>query len=133
MMTQRAADVIDDSALDATVRTLKALAHPIRLRIVQMLADKRSFGIDDESCCAKSEVCVCKITGLFDVSMPTISHHLKSLREAGLVDARRDGVWIYYSLRREALDEVADILRSVATTDAPEAPSCGCSGTPACA
>ena len=92
-MTQRAADVIEDAALDATVRSLKALAHPIRLGIVQMLADKRSFGIDDESCCAQSEVCVCKITERFDVSMPTISHHLKLLREAGLVDTRRDGVW----------------------------------------
>jgi ArsR family transcriptional regulator, arsenate/arsenite/antimonite-responsive transcriptional repressor len=132
-MTQHPADVIDDSALDTTVRTLKALAHPIRLRIVQMLADKRSFGIDDESCCAQSEVCVCKITGFFDVSMPTISHHLKLLREAGLVDTRRDGVWIYYSLRREALDEAIEALRGVAVTNVPAAPSCGCSGAPTCA
>ncbi len=130
-MTQQAADVIEDAALDATVRSLKALAHPIRLGIVQMLADKRSFGIDDESCCAQSEVCVCKITDRFDVSMPTISHHLKLLREAGLVDTRRDGVWIYYSLRRQALDKVVDILRGVATADADEASSCGCSSTPA--
>ncbi len=126
-MAQQTADVIDNSALDATVRTLKALAHPIRLGIVRMLADKRSFGIDDESCCAQSEVCVCKITDRFDVSMPTISHHLKLLREAGLVDTRRDGVWIYYSLRRGTLDDVVCTLRGVATINAPEAPSCGCS------
>ncbi|MCJ7796075.1 MAG: metalloregulator ArsR/SmtB family transcription factor [Thermoleophilia bacterium] len=125
-MTQHPTDVTDDSALDTTVRTLKALAHPIRLRIVQMLADKRSFGINDESCCAQSEVCVCKITGLFDVSMPTISHHLKLLREAGLVETRRDGVWIYYSLRREALEEVVDVLRGVTVTNEPATASCGC-------
>jgi ArsR family transcriptional regulator, arsenate/arsenite/antimonite-responsive transcriptional repressor len=129
-MTQHPADVIDDSALDATVRTLKALAHPIRLGIVQMLADKRSFGIDDESCCAQSEVCVCKITGRFDVSMPTISHHLKLLREAGLVDTRRDGVWIYYSLRREALDEVVRALRDLPGTALDSEATCGCAGTP---
>jgi len=129
-MTQHPADITDDSALDATVRTLKALAHPIRLRIVQMLADKRSFGIDDESCCAQSEVCVCKITGLFDVSMPTISHHLKLLREAGLVDTRRDGVWIYYSLRAEVLSDLAGVLRDV-TGPAPDSGStCGCAATP---
>lgn len=125
-MTQQIADVLDENTLATSVRTLKALAHPIRLGIVQMLADKRSYGIDDESCCAQSEVCVCKITDRFDVSMPTISHHLKLLREAGLVETRRDGVWIYYSLRREVLDEVAAILRRVAATDAPDAPSCGC-------
>lgn len=131
-MTQQTTDVLDEGTLDTTVRTLKALAHPIRLGIVQMLADKRSYGIDDESCCAQSEVCVCKITDRFDVSMPTISHHLKLLREAGLVETRRDGVWIYYSLRREALDDVADILRRVATTDAPATSSCGCASTAAC-
>jgi DNA-binding transcriptional ArsR family regulator len=125
-MSSRPADVTDDSTLDASVRTLKALAHPIRLRIVQMLADKRSFGIDDESCCDQSEVCVCKITGLFDVSMPTISHHLKLLREAGLVETRRDGVWIYYSLRREALEDVIDVLRGVTVTNTPTTASCEC-------
>ena len=130
-MTQQTADILDGSALDATVQTLKALAHPIRLRIVQMLADKRSFGIDDESCCAQSEVCVCKITDRFDVSMPTISHHLKLLREAGLVDTRRGGVWIYYSLRRETLDEVARVLRNLPGAPLDSEATCGCADTPA--
>lgn len=131
-MTRHPVDVVDDSALDATVRTLKALAHPIRLGIVRMLADKRSFGIDDESCCAQSEVCVCKITDRFDVSMPTISHHLKLLREAGLVDTRRDGVWIYYSLRAAVLGELAGVLREVAGTTGDSDPTCGCAATPTC-
>jgi len=125
-MTQRAADVVENAALDATVRSLKALAHPVRLGIVQMLADKRSFGINDESCCARSEVCVCKITDRFDVSMPTISHHLKLLRKAGLVDTRRDGVWIYYSLRAEVVGELAGVLRDVAAAAQVSDSTCGC-------
>ncbi len=98
----------------AIVQGLKALAHPIRLGIVQLLADKQVYGFDDETCCGAQEICVCKITDLFDVSMPTISHHLKLLREAGLVEARRDKVWIYYSLRRDALSQIGDLLSEIA-------------------
>lgn len=96
------------------VQALKALAHPIRLSIVQLLADKQAYGMQDDACCGSAEVCVCKITELFDVSMPTISHHLKLLREAGLVAARRDKVWIHYSLKREALDHLGEFLSAVA-------------------
>ena len=105
------ADLAD---LDQTVQVLKALAHPIRLRIMQLLADKRAFGLEDQSCCGTDEVCVCRITELFDVSMPTISHHLKLLREAGLVESRRDGVWIYYSVRTDALRDVVRMLEVAA-------------------
>lgn len=111
---EAAASVDLPADLDQMVHALKALAHPIRLRIVQLLADKQAFGIEDQTCCGSDEVCVCRITEMFDVSMPTISHHLKLLREAGLVDSRRDGVWIYYSVRREELRRVASLLGEAA-------------------
>jgi ArsR family transcriptional regulator len=103
-----------DLEVEGAVKMLKALGHPIRLRILDVLANKAAFGFEDESCCGQAEVCVCKINELFEVSMPTISHHLKLLREAGLVTTRRDGVWIYYSLRREPLSRVAGMLSDLA-------------------
>ena len=90
-------------ALEGIVAVLKALAHPIRFRVLQLLADKETFGMQDESCCERHEVCVCKINALFDISAPTLSHHLKLLREAGLIEGRRDGVWIYYTIRPGSL------------------------------
>lgn len=111
-----AGSVESQAQVDRAVQMLKALAHPTRLRIVQLLADKQAFGVEDQSCCASDEVCVCRITELFEVSMPTISHHLRLLREAGLVESRRDGVWIYYSLQREALRDVVRMLEAAAGT-----------------
>lgn len=99
-----------DNASEAIVATLKALAHPVRFRILQLLANKESFGMRDESCCAKQEVCVCKINELFDISAPTLSHHLKLLREAGLIEGRRDGVWIYYAIRPGSLADLQAAL-----------------------
>jgi ArsR family transcriptional regulator, arsenate/arsenite/antimonite-responsive transcriptional repressor len=62
----------------------KALSDPIRLRLMSIIAS------------SGEEVCVCDITPHFDVSGPTISHHLRVLREAGLVDCERRGTWVYY-------------------------------------
>jgi ArsR family transcriptional regulator len=76
---------------------LKALADPVRLRLMSLIA-------------AADEACVCDLTGPFDVSQPTISHHLKVLREAGLVDSERRGTWVYYRARRDALDAVAGVF-----------------------
>ncbi|MFL6239326.1 MAG: ArsR/SmtB family transcription factor [Actinomycetes bacterium] len=76
---------------------LKALADPVRLRLMSMIA-------------AADEACVCDLTGPFDVSQPTISHHLKVLREAGLVDSERRGTWVYYRARRAALDQVGGLF-----------------------
>lgn len=73
----------------------KALGDPVRLRLLSMIA------------ASDGEVCVCDLTGSFDVSGPTISHHLKVLREAGLVDCERRGTWVYYWSRREALQSLA--------------------------
>lgn len=76
----------------------KALGDPIRLQIVDVL--RRHAG----------QVCVCELVPLFDVSQPTLSHHLKKLREAGIVDAERRGLWAYYYVRPEALKELSTWL-----------------------
>jgi ArsR family transcriptional regulator, arsenate/arsenite/antimonite-responsive transcriptional repressor len=76
----------------------KALGHPIRLQIVDLLS---RFG---------GEVCVCEIEGHFALSQPTISHHLKVLREAGLIDGEQRGLWIYYHLKSERLAELRALL-----------------------
>jgi ArsR family transcriptional regulator len=75
----------------------KALADPTRVAIVNRLT-----GAD--------EVCVCDLTAAFDLSQPTVSHHLKVLRDAGLVESSRRGTWAYYRLVPEALDAVREAL-----------------------
>ena len=78
----------------------KALGDPIRLQLVDVL--RKHAG----------KVCVCELTPLFDVGQPTVSHHLKVLREAGIVDSERRGLWAYYYVRPEALEEVSQWLSS---------------------
>jgi ArsR family transcriptional regulator, arsenate/arsenite/antimonite-responsive transcriptional repressor len=78
----------------------KALGDPIRLQLVDVL--RKHAG----------KVCVCELTPLFDVGQPTVSHHLKVLRDAGIVDSERKGLWAYYYVRPEALEEVARWLTS---------------------
>ena len=73
----------------------KALGDPIRLQLVDVL--RKHAG----------KVCVCELVPLFDVSQPTLSHHLKKLRDAGLVDSERQGLWAYYYVKPAALDELA--------------------------
>ena len=58
------------------------------------------------------EVCVCELTGRFEVTGPTISHHLKVLREAGLIDGERRGTWVYYRVRPAVLDQLAGVLQT---------------------
>jgi ArsR family transcriptional regulator len=76
----------------------KALGDPIRLRLLSMIA-------------SRPEICVCDLSGAFDVSGPTISHHLRVLREAGLVDCERRGTWVYYWIRSAALSQLAGLLQ----------------------
>ncbi len=71
----------------------KALSDPIRLQLVDVL--RKHAG----------KVCVCELTPLFDVGQPTVSHHLKVLRRAGIVDSERQGLWAYYYVNPEALKE----------------------------
>ena len=76
---------------DPDVRLLQAAADPTRLAILRQLSEL-------------PEVCACDLTACCDVAQPTVSHHLKVLREAGWVDADRRGTWIWYSIRPEAVE-----------------------------
>ncbi len=87
-------DVQREQAL-RMAETAKALADPIRLQLVDVL--RKHAG----------KVCVCELVPLFDVSQPTLSHHLKKLREAGIVDSERRGLWAYYYVRPDALKELS--------------------------
>jgi ArsR family transcriptional regulator len=77
----------------------KALGDPIRLQLVDVL--RKHAG----------KVCVCELVPLFDVAQPTLSHHLKRLREAGIVDSERRGLWAYYYVIPDALNELSAWLR----------------------
>ena len=85
-------------------RMFKALGDPIRLRLLSRITSAPD-----------GEICVCDITGDdFEVSGPTISHHLKVLREAGLIDGERRGTWVYYRPQPANLDQLAALLRTPA-------------------
>ena len=75
---------------------LRVLAHPIRLQIFDILVQN------------EGKVCVCDLVDALPVKQPTISHHLKLMKGAGLVDSLRDGLWIYYFIRRSGLREFRD-------------------------
>jgi ArsR family transcriptional regulator, arsenate/arsenite/antimonite-responsive transcriptional repressor len=77
----------------------KALGDPIRLQLVDVL--RKHAG----------KVCVCELVPLFDISQPTLSHHLKKLRDAGIVDCERRGLWAYYYVIPDALQELSAWLR----------------------
>jgi ArsR family transcriptional regulator len=85
-----------DAAADAAGRFC-ALGDPVRMQIVQLLARQPAL-------------CVCEIQQVFDLGQPTISHHLRILRDAGLVGSEKRGVWAYYFLRRDALKGLAGRL-----------------------
>ena len=78
---------------------LKAIADPVRLRLLSLVASH-----------ADAEACVCDLNDAFDLSQPTISHHLKVLHESGLLDRTKRGVWVYYSLNRTALADLSHLL-----------------------
>src|SRR5947199_7754804 len=88
---------IDEVESESLAARFKALADPTRVAIVNRLA-------------AADECCVCDLNAAFDLSQPTISHHLKVLREAGLVEASRRGTWAYYRLVPEAMRELRQTL-----------------------
>ena len=88
--------------------TFKALASEHRREILRIIGD--STPEQGNRCCSRDEVCACKLSERLGLGAPTISHHMSVLHSAGLVDARKDGLWTYYTLRREALGEVARSL-----------------------
>jgi ArsR family transcriptional regulator len=78
---------------------LKALADPVRLRLMSLVASHPG-----------GEACVCDLNETFDLSQPTISHHLKVLHEAGLLDREKRGVWVYYRARTSALASLGALI-----------------------
>lgn len=90
-------------ATDPDVRLLQALADPTRLAILRQLS-------------ADGPVCACDFTVCCDVAQPTVSHHLKVLREAGWVEAERRGTWIWYSIRPDALERLARLTGDLRAT-----------------
>ena len=84
-------------AAEELAATFKALSDPTRVAIVNRLG-------------SLSEVCVCDLTAAFELSQPTISHHLRVLREAGLVESEGRGTWAYYRLVPEALGRLRDVF-----------------------
>ncbi len=78
---------------------LKALADPTRLRLMSLVLGHEG-----------GEACVCDLTDAFELSQPTMSHHLKVLHEAGLLDREKRGVWVYYRARPEAMRALADLI-----------------------
>ncbi|MFD0533290.1 metalloregulator ArsR/SmtB family transcription factor [Actinomadura luteofluorescens] len=80
-------------------RVFKALSDPVRLRLLNLIAS----GEDGEAC-------VCDLTGPFDLTAPTISHHLKVLRQAGLIEGERRGTWVYYRVVPERLTRLSGLF-----------------------
>jgi ArsR family transcriptional regulator len=78
---------------------LKALADPVRLRLMSLVASHQG-----------GEACVCDLNDAFDLSQPTISHHMKVLHDAGLVDRDKRGVWVYYRARPQALAALGALI-----------------------
>ncbi|BAX94886.1 ArsR/SmtB family transcription factor [Mycobacterium shigaense] len=90
-----------DDAQAATLATMfKALGDPVRLRLLSQIASHPG-----------GEACVCEISTTLDVSQPTISHHLKLLRSAGLIDCERRGTWVYYWVIPSTLQHLSSALK----------------------
>jgi ArsR family transcriptional regulator len=90
---------LTESAALEMARKLKALADPVRLRLFSAIASH-----------AGGEACVCDISDGIDVSQPTVSHHLKVLRDAGLLTSERRASWVYYAVVPDALRELSALL-----------------------
>jgi ArsR family transcriptional regulator len=88
---------LDPGEAEALAARFKALADPTRVAIVNRLA-------------AADEVCVCDFVAALDLAQPTVSHHLKVLRDAGLVESSRRGTWAFYRLVPEAVTELRQTL-----------------------
>lgn len=91
------APLLPPEAAERLARAFKALADPTRVAIVNRLA-------------GAGELCVCELTAALGLAQPTISHHLRLLRQAGLVEVRRSGTWAYYRLVPEAVEALARAL-----------------------
>jgi ArsR family transcriptional regulator len=100
-----AAEPLAEARATDLARGFKALSDPVRLRLLSMITARD-----------RDEICVCELTPAFEVSAPTISHHLKVLREAGLIDCERRGTWVYYWAIPQVMDALAGVLDTSAMT-----------------
>jgi ArsR family transcriptional regulator, arsenate/arsenite/antimonite-responsive transcriptional repressor len=96
--TPLGAPSLSDDQAEATARVFKALADPHRVKIINLLAT------------SPDPVCVCEFTAPLSLSQPTVSHHLKKLVQAGLLDREQRGTWAYYSLNHDTLGRLAATL-----------------------
>ena len=80
-------------------RLFKAMADPVRLRLLSLIASHEG-----------GEACVCELSGVFNLTGPTISHHLRVLREAGLISGQRRGTWVYYQVHPQVLARLSAVL-----------------------
>jgi len=103
--TPLAEGAIDEKRAAAMAPVLAALAEPVRLRMVSMLLDA-----------PEGSVCGCDMEGPLGLSQPTVSHHLKVLREAGLVEGERRGRWVHYRVVPDRLEEISGALSPRATS-----------------
>lgn len=90
---------IGEASAAELAQVFKALGDPVRLRLVSLIGARQG-----------GAVCVCDLTSAFDLTQPTISHHLRVLREAGIIDSERRGTWVYYRLVPAALERMAALL-----------------------
>jgi ArsR family transcriptional regulator len=98
----------EESAVDLA-KGFKALGDPVRLRLLSLIASRKG-----------GEVCVCELTDAFTLTGPTISHHLRVLRETGLIDCQRRGTWVYYWIipaKLSALSQLLDVPAASAPLD----------------
>jgi ArsR family transcriptional regulator, arsenate/arsenite/antimonite-responsive transcriptional repressor len=86
---------IERAQAERMAEVAKALGDPVRMQLIDVL--RRHAG----------KVCVCELVPLFDLSQPTVSHHLKKLRDAGIVGSEREGLWAYYYVKPDALEELS--------------------------
>ena len=92
------ADVLTDSEAEATADLFKALADPARVRIMNVLATSNG-----------EPVCICHLTEPLGLSQPTVSHHMKRLLDAGLVEREQRSKWAYFSLKGDAVEKLAAV------------------------
>ncbi|EOD63432.1 ArsR/SmtB family transcription factor [Amycolatopsis vancoresmycina] len=94
-----ARDPLTEVQATELAKRFKAMADPVRLRLLSLIASHTG-----------GEACVCDLTDAFDLTGPTISHHLKVLRESGLITGERRGTWVYYRVHPEALAHLSAVL-----------------------
>jgi ArsR family transcriptional regulator len=93
-----AAPALSNDEAEATARLFAALGDPARVKIVNLLATNRE------------PVCVCNLTGPLGLAQPTVSHHMKKLLEAGLLEREQRGKWAFFSLKHEAVSKLAGLI-----------------------